>query len=434
MTGEHVQDLLLDLAYGELPADRAAEVEAHLATCEVCRAERDEMARTRALVAPLRSLEEPRPGFDERIIKSARAEAGLQADGTPGTTIEVSGSVKPLGLQAARVDPLAPGVKVARKEVSKRVLWRRRAIAGASIAGAAAVALIVATSSVRRPSVDRSAEVPELKVRAPTVASGPGSEDSLAAKDLPRTQSAPIAPPPLPQGSGGDLAAPPPSFRAAPSTAARELSDAAKKPEEPARKKKAAAPPAPAKTDEKKAQGLNHRTFDDRAASQPSPPTAPAPQATRTPASEQMALKRSPEKSPAETRARAVDGVAGGVAGGQAAPSLPIARPEAGSTTTAAEADLDPDRLEESAGQARRAGSYPRAAELYKLASGLRRSKNDTSRAAWDLAHAVECLAAASKLREAGDVRTELMRSYPSEEGPQRAANRALGWPASPQP
>ena len=304
MTGEHVQDLLLDLAYGELPADRAAEVEAHLATCEVCRAERDEMARTRALVAPLRSLEEPRPGFDERIIKSARAEAGLQADGTPGTTIEVSGSVKPLGLQAARVDPLAPGVKVARKEVSKRVLWRRRAIAGASIAGAAAVALIVATSSVRRPSVDRSAEVPELKVRAPTVASGPGSEDSLAAKDLPRTQSAPIAPPPLPQGSGGDLAAPPPSFRAAPSTAARELSDAAKKPEEPARKKKAAAPPAPAKTDEKKAQGLNHRTFDDRAASQPSPPTAPAPQATRTPASEQMALKRSPAPPPGTWRMR----------------------------------------------------------------------------------------------------------------------------------
>ena len=87
----------------------------------------------------------------------------------------------------------------------------------------------------------------------------------------------------------------------------------------------------------------------------------------------------------------------------------------------------DPDRLEESAGEARRSGQYARAAELYQLAAGARRSANDSSRAAWDLAHAVECLAAASKITEAGGVRAELLRSYPSEEGPRHAADRALG-------
>ena len=91
-----------------------------------------------------------------------------------------------------------------------------------------------------------------------------------------------------------------------------------------------------------------------------------------------------------------------------------------------AQPGLDPDRLEESAGEARRSGHYPRAAELYQLAAGLRGSKSDSPRAAWDLAHAVECLAAASKLSEAGTVREELLRSYPSEEGPARAADGAI--------
>jgi hypothetical protein len=116
--------------------------------------------------------------------------------------------------------------------------------------------------------------------------------------------------------------------------------------------------------------------------------------------------------------------------GGQVpAASLP-AHQNGAITQTSGPAPLDPDRLEESAGEARRTGSYPRAAELYQLAAGLRRAKNDSSRAAWDLAHAVECLAAASKLGEAGVVRGELLQSYPSEEGPLRAADRALGWPA----
>jgi hypothetical protein len=429
MTGDHVQDLLLDLAYGELPADRAAEVEAHLATCEACRAERDELLRMRALVAPLRSLEEPRPGFAGRILESARAEAGLQADGTPGPTIEVSGSVKPLGLQAGRVDPLAPGVRVAQKQVSKRTIWRKRATVGASVAGAAAVALMVATS-VRQQRVDRSQEVPELKVRAPVVQGAPASDESARAKIPQMTGSAPQGSAPAAQGSGGDLAALPPSPPPPAAPSQQPLPDAAKKADEPVRRIAAAAPPVSKAEAEKVPSGRNQRTFDQSAAPQPPPASIPAPEAGRAPPSDQSASTPAHEKPVPETRSGTTELQRNAaLAAGQVA-GVPASRPETGQAKVGTRDDLNPDRLEDSAGEARRSGSYLRAAELYQLAAGMRRAKNDASRAAWDLAHAVECLAAASKLGEAGEVRAELLRSYPSEEGPLRAADRALGWPA----
>jgi anti-sigma factor RsiW len=430
MTSDHVQDLLLDLAYGELPADRAAEVEAHLATCEVCRAERDGLVRTRALVGPLRSLEEPSAGFDERIVKSARAEAGLQADGTPGPTIEVSGSVKPLGLQAGRVDPLAAGVRVAKKEISKRTVWLRRATVGASIAGAAAVALFVA-SSVQQKRVDRAEEVPELKVRAPAVEGVRASNESTQAKVPQKTESGPQAPAPAPQGSGGDLAVVPPPAPPPAASSQQQLAEAPKKADAPPRR---SAPPGTISKDQTEIvpYGRNARTFDQLPAAQPPPPSAAAgaTEATRAaPADRSVAIPSREKAAPPETRSAPAERQRGEVQTGRQIASVP-SRPEAGLAKAAAGADLDPDRLEESAGDARREGSYARAAELYQLASGIRRAKNDSSRAAWDLAHAVECLAAASKLGEASDVRGELMRSYPSEEGPLRAADRALGWPA----
>jgi len=425
MTGDHVQDLLLDLAYGELSAERAAEVEAHLSTCEVCSAERDDIVRTRALVAPLRSLEEPRPGFDERIVKTARAEAGLQADGTPGPTIEVSGSVKPLGLQAARVDPLAPGVKVAQKEVSRRTVWRRRATVGASVAGAAAVALIVATS-VTQKHEDRSAEVPALQVRAPGVAGAPSSQaESAQAKAPEKMRTAPVSLPPPPQGSGGDLAP-----QAVPLEAKKAERAAPPAAQDTAREKASAAQGVSKDQRDLVPYGRNARSFDDVKAAQPPPPATQL--LDKDKARDQQAPSTAP---PPEKRQRAAAVRNEAVAGGAVSPPAPASRAlppaETGVAKAAPGPDLDPDRLEESAGTARRAGSYARAAELYKLASGLRHAKNDPSRAAWDLAHAVECLAAASKIHEAGDVRAELMRVYPSEEGPLRAANRALGWPAA---
>ena len=101
------QDLLLDLAYGELPAARAAEVAEHVLGCASCRAEKAQLDDARRAAAPLRDLEEPPAGFDEPILRAARAEAGMQAEGTPGPVVEVSASVKPLGLQATRLDPHA---------------------------------------------------------------------------------------------------------------------------------------------------------------------------------------------------------------------------------------------------------------------------------------------------------------------------------------
>ena len=69
------QDLLLDLAYGELPPARAAEVQAHMLDCPSCRVEKAQLDDARKAAAPLRDLEEPPAGFDEPILRAARAEA-----------------------------------------------------------------------------------------------------------------------------------------------------------------------------------------------------------------------------------------------------------------------------------------------------------------------------------------------------------------------
>ena len=54
------QDLLLDLAYGELEPARAAEVEAHVAACAPCRAEKAQIDLSPWLgqVKPVDSLEQ----------------------------------------------------------------------------------------------------------------------------------------------------------------------------------------------------------------------------------------------------------------------------------------------------------------------------------------------------------------------------------------
>ena len=48
MTCADCRELLLDLIYGELPSEKAAEVELHLAGCAECREERARMESTRA--------------------------------------------------------------------------------------------------------------------------------------------------------------------------------------------------------------------------------------------------------------------------------------------------------------------------------------------------------------------------------------------------
>src|SRR5207237_1451773 len=86
-----------------------------------------------------------------------------------------------------------------------------------------------------------------------------------------------------------------------------------------------------------------------------------------------------------------------------------------------------PAQIEAQAQQARHGGNYPLAAAMYRKAAALHRADPapaDQSIGAWDLAHAVECLAAAGLFDEARQVRAELMQFYPSENTPLRAADR----------
>jgi hypothetical protein len=93
------------------------------------------------------------------------------------------------------------------------------------------------------------------------------------------------------------------------------------------------------------------------------------------------------------------------------------ARPAVAQTAAAMEADAQ---------QARHSANYLQAASLYRDAATLRRRENDPTAAAWNLAHAVECLAAVGRFDEARQIRDELSRLFPAESGPLSAARRAL--------
>ena len=155
MTHAESQDLLLDLAYGELDAARAAEVESHLSGCAECRKEKAALDEARRMAAPLRELEEPSPAFDEPILRAARAQAQLEHDGNIGQVIEVTGTVRPMGLDAARVD--AHGPVKARPIERRRPRWAVRAALGGSVAAAAALALVVGNTLETRKNAEKAA-------------------------------------------------------------------------------------------------------------------------------------------------------------------------------------------------------------------------------------------------------------------------------------
>ena len=83
------------------------------------------------------------------------------------------------------------------------------------------------------------------------------------------------------------------------------------------------------------------------------------------------------------------------------------------------------DQVEEDASAARRAGDYARAAVLYKDAAAMRKDSTP-DRAAWDMAHAVECLAAGGNVPDAIAARKELLRTFPDQQGARAAADAAL--------
>ncbi|MBI5069949.1 MAG: zf-HC2 domain-containing protein [Deltaproteobacteria bacterium] len=160
MTHENARELLLDLAYGELSPAEARAVEAHLAGCEDCRAERDRIAATRQL---MQGLGEEEPPGGERILLAAARQA----------------------VERPRRAPLFSWVRFA------------TGLAILMIVGGVTMELL----SARRPAVDDAEEryaersaaapAPGLTLEAPPVQRAPAAPPLAAA---PPVQRAPAAP------------------------------------------------------------------------------------------------------------------------------------------------------------------------------------------------------------------------------------------------
>ncbi|MCA1827782.1 MAG: zf-HC2 domain-containing protein, partial [Myxococcales bacterium] len=195
MTHSESQDLLLDLTYGELDPARAQELEGHLAGCEECQREKAALDEARRLTAPLREMEEPSPGFDQRILVAARTQAQMDHDGDLGEVIEVSGNVRPLGLEAARIDAHGP---IAARQERRKPRWAVRIALGGSVAAAAALALVVSTTLQNKRAVEiaRMAESDkaafQIRVQQPVAA-----VENEALRDAQKKDA--VAVPPAPQ-------------------------------------------------------------------------------------------------------------------------------------------------------------------------------------------------------------------------------------------
>jgi anti-sigma factor RsiW len=71
----HVADDLTALLDGALPEARRAEVEAHLAGCPACLAERDALCRALEALTALPAPPPPAPGFEQRFYARLAREA-----------------------------------------------------------------------------------------------------------------------------------------------------------------------------------------------------------------------------------------------------------------------------------------------------------------------------------------------------------------------
>ncbi|TMA26431.1 MAG: hypothetical protein E6J78_13975 [Deltaproteobacteria bacterium] len=412
MTHSECQDLLLDLAYGELDAVRAAEVQSHLSGCPDCQREEAQMARTRRMVAPLREVEEPPARFDARILAAARAEAHLQSDGLPGEVIEVKGSVQPMGLQAARIDTHAAVAPKSKRKAS----WATRVAVGGSIAAAAGLALVMGASLQSRKQPPQPAAQFEIRVgeaarkaQSDAVAKRAESE-AIEKAELKKAAEAPAPVPQEPQQTAGAERKPALKAKAVReetqvgggSDVADQLAsrpDHAKEPAAATTSAERAAPPAPAASP---------------------PPAAPVPlagnagpplAAVANEPSAQRAIRTASAPPPAKA----------------AAGRLEVEKTRSMPAQLAAPA-ADASMLESQAQSARHAGNYALAASLYRSAAQMRQSgtQSDAGTVAWDLAHEVECLAAAGLFDQARQVRADLQRLHPSENMAISAANRAL--------
>ncbi len=393
MTHSECQDLLLDLAYGELDAVRAAEVQSHLSGCPDCQREEAQMARTRRMAAPLREVEEPSARFDARILAAARAEAHLQSDGLLGEVIEVKGSVQPMGLQAARIDTHAAVAPKSKRKPS----WATRVAVGGSIAAAAGLALVMGASLQSKKQAPQPAAQFEIRVGE---AARKAQSDAVAK----RAESEAI--------EKAELKKP----AETPAPVPEDLQRAARAERKPALK---------AKAPREETQLGGGSDVADQLASRTDHAKEPAAAAT----SAERAAPPAPAARPPPAAPVPVAGNAGPPPAKAAASGLDVAKTRSMPAQLASPA-ADASTLESQAQSARHAGNYALAASLYRSAAQMRQSapgtQIDAGTVAWDLAHEVECLAAAGLFDQARQVRSDLQRLYPSENMAISAANRAL--------
>ena len=419
MTHAESQDLLLDLAYGELDVERAAEVASHVEGCDECRKEKAAIEEARRIAGPLRELEQPSAGFDDRILAAARAQAQLTHDGNVGQVIEVTGSVRPLGMEPARID--AHGPVKARPAERRRPRWLLRAALGGSVAAAATLALVVSTSLETRRTREMAAVARSDEYKISVEPVGPRTVDT-APRDAepkrekeraPEPQKLDAAPPPAQEAPGKDKVA---QVRAPRNRAAAEGSggDVASRASAPASN----AAEADLKKQVPAAKGA-------RAEEQPSAPAVSTPH--------QLIGGPVAALAPPKAEQQGQTAEAGEAVPARVPSSKSVAAPQAARVAGTLSA-VPVASLETSAQEARHAGDYARAASLYRQAAALRENDKDLSAAAWNLAHAVECLSAAGQFAEARAVRDQLARAYPSETNALSAARRALREVESPVP
>ncbi len=399
MTCSECQDLLLDLAYGELPPERATEVEAHAASCGACQLERALLESTRGNVAPLREVEEPPEGFDAPIMAAARAEASLLSDGLPGAVIDAVASSRPLGVAPARIDTGATVVPLAPPRKNRRALLL--AFAG-SLAAAAVIALVVSNGNSGRRTEPASEAEYQIHVRTPADLEKEAAQRAQQQSEQRQSNQQPARtipqPPPPPEEEKG---------------AVHELS----------RRAPAAPPPEQKPTEQRSRAKTNRVAKEEHAGDQllaeryqgsggdgfekPSP--APASRSR-----DALVLAKEAPPSPAPRSLAEAPTPSAAVSAAPPAPPPPV--------------PVAAEFVEQEAAAARLAGDYPRAAELFRRAAQTRidsKSKNQNT-TAWDLAHAVQCLASAGSFDEGRKVRSYLARLFPGEEGPIAAASRAL--------
>jgi len=407
MTHAESQELLVELAYGELDAERAAEVKSHLQECAACREAKAALDEVRRLAAPVRELEEPSPGFDDRILEAARAQAKLEHDGNVGQVIDVAGTFRPMGVEAARID--AHGPVQARPAERRRPRWVVRVAVGGSVAAAAALAMVVGNTLEVRRNAEKAAAArsEEYAIRV-----GPPASTSVdaALRDAEAKRGEPAAPAPKAE-------APPP---AAPPPAAQEKEKTAQL-THPRRKAAPAAGGSGGDAPDKlsKDVAVAQRGQADEMLRNAEP--APTSESDRIDSSSATAQAQHRQRGAASAAASGPD-VAGGRATATAAEPAPASAGHLAVATPAVAASA----YESSAQQARHTGNYVLAADLYRRAAEARRQQNDPGSAAWNLAHAVECLSAVARFEEARQVRDELARTYPSEATALSAARRAL--------